>query len=206
MARMQNHVNVLAYNGVTELENGDLAVVIEYCSKGSLLDALYGKRPRHLTSLQQLRIAHGAACGMSHLHDQGIVHRDIAARNVLLHTTELIPKLADFGMARMLGPGADDAAEHDESDSSVGGGTNGARTTRFVGPVRWMVSGAVPVRVTSRSRRQNAYRRPSSCMGATLSALTCMRLACCSLRSTPSRSRGRTRVTSALWRASSPAK
>ena len=138
MAQMQPHANVLMYLGITELANGDLAVVIEYCSKGSLLNALYGDKPRHLSSSQQLRIAHGAACGLSHLHDQGIVHRDIAARNVLLHTNDLIPKLADFGMARQI-----DEERYDQE------------TLATVGPVRWMA----PEQLTGQkySKRSDVY-------------------------------------------------
>ena len=33
MTKMQPHSNVVQYRGITELENGDLAVVMEFCSK-----------------------------------------------------------------------------------------------------------------------------------------------------------------------------
>ena len=72
-----------------------------------------------------LEIAFGSACGLAHLHDQGIIHRDIAARNVLLHTPVLIPKLADFGMARQV---MDENNEYQYQE-----------TVAKVGPVRWMV-------------------------------------------------------------------
>jgi serine/threonine protein kinase len=66
------------------------------------------------------KIAHGAARGVAHLHRQGVVHRDIAARNVLL-TEHDDPKVADFGMARLL----DEAAYEQQ-------------TMNTVGPLKWM--------------------------------------------------------------------
>ena len=71
-----------------------------------------------------LKIAFGSACGLAHLHDQGIIHRDIAARNVLLHTKNLIPKLADFGMAREILDENNEYYQH---------------TLQIKLPIRWMV-------------------------------------------------------------------
>ena len=51
---------------------------------------------------------------------QGFVHRDIAARNVLLDATDGA-KLADLGLSRVLDSGADEQS-----------------TKSNVGPVRWM--------------------------------------------------------------------
>lgn len=48
---------------------------------------------------------HSDACrGLAYLEERGIVHRDIAARNILLagQTPKLVAKVADFGMARDL--------------------------------------------------------------------------------------------------------
>lgn len=36
-------------------------------------------------------------------HDRGIVHRDIKPENILLADTNLTVKLADFGLAKIIG-------------------------------------------------------------------------------------------------------
>ena len=130
----------MAYYGITQLENGDLGVVVEYCSKGALADALYGEKPRDLTAKQQFRIAHGSACGLAHLHQQNIVHRDVAARNILLHTSDLIPKLSDFGLARQMDDSAQTAEQHTKST---------------IGPVKWMAPEALQGR--SYSKRTDVF-------------------------------------------------
>eukprot|EP01108_Squamamoeba_japonica_P006539 TRINITY_DN533_c0_g1_i11.p1 TRINITY_DN533_c0_g1~~TRINITY_DN533_c0_g1_i11.p1 ORF type:complete len:338 (-),score=78.28 TRINITY_DN533_c0_g1_i11:130-1143(-) len=122
-AKLQNHSNVVAFFGTTTLDSGDLAIIVEFCNKGSLVDALYGKKPMDLSPQQQLSISQGTAAGVEHLHQQGIIHRDLAARNVLLSgsSSRLVPKVADFGMAR-------------EMDDEV----YEQQTKQEVGPVRWM--------------------------------------------------------------------
>ena len=85
---------MVSYYGMTVTADGDLAIVVEYCNKGALVDALYGEKPMQLSHEQLLSIAQGTAAGVDHLHAQGIVHRDLAARNVLLHGTDLTPKVA----------------------------------------------------------------------------------------------------------------
>mgnify|MGYP001310505894 CR=1 FL=1 len=43
------------------------------------------------------------AAGLAYLDEQRLVHRDIAARNVLVDEAVTAAKLSDFGMARLLG-------------------------------------------------------------------------------------------------------
>jgi serine/threonine protein kinase len=58
------------------------------------------------------------ARGIQHLHEQNIVHRDIAARNMLLtHTGQI--KVSDFGLSR-------NTLE------------DGFKTKSKTGPLRWM--------------------------------------------------------------------
>ncbi len=61
---------------------------------------------------------------MLHLHNNNIVHRDMAARNILLSATGS-PKISDFGMSRLI---ADDHGNTTKSD---------------VGPIKWMAPEAI---------------------------------------------------------------
>ena len=100
MASMQVHPNVVVLYGVVTLENGDLGAVMEYCAQGTLVTTLYGREKREWSEGELVEIAYDAACGLVHLHSQGIVHRDIAARNVLLAgKKDLVAKIADFGLS-----------------------------------------------------------------------------------------------------------
>jgi hypothetical protein len=123
MAVMQPHENLVLFFGVTTLENGDVAAVVEFCAQGSLVDALYGDGQRDWTTAEQVRVAHDAACGVAHLHRLDIVHRDIAARNVLLagKGDAVVGKVADFGMARAV---SDEVYEQ--------------QTAQKIGPLKWM--------------------------------------------------------------------
>jgi serine/threonine protein kinase len=52
-------------------------------------------------------IAKGIAEGLTDLHSSGVVHRDIKLENILMTNTSdsSIPKLTDFGLSAMIGPG-----------------------------------------------------------------------------------------------------
>jgi hypothetical protein len=126
MAALPMHENVVRLFGVVELANGDIGAVVEFCAQGALVDALYGETAREFSSDELLQIAYDAACGVMHLHANKIVHRDIAARNVLLAgKKDLLAKVSDFGMARYV-------------DSVYSGISNEQHTAASIGPVKWM--------------------------------------------------------------------
>jgi len=50
--------------------------------------------------LALIKMARDIATGILHLHKEGVIHRDIAARNVLVGS-DLNVFIADFGMARI---------------------------------------------------------------------------------------------------------
>jgi hypothetical protein len=101
MASLQPHENVVQLYGVVHLPSGDVGAVVEYCASGALVTALYGAKPRQWLALELAQVAYDSACGIMHLHANNVIHRDIAARNVLLAgRADLTAKVADFGMSR----------------------------------------------------------------------------------------------------------
>ena len=65
-------------------------LVSEFCEMGNLVRLLRGKDavdPSVLTPQLMARIARDIAAGLLHLHSEGIIHRDIAARNIMVCST-----------------------------------------------------------------------------------------------------------------------
>lgn len=61
----------------------------------------YQARDGQFTVLQLVGMLRGIAVGMTYLSDMGYIHRDIAARNILVDEN-LVCKVSDFGMSRVL--------------------------------------------------------------------------------------------------------
>ncbi|MCL7043685.1 hypothetical protein MKW94_005227 [Papaver nudicaule] len=84
----------------------DLRVLgYEYMENGSLGDVLHGDKGGVLLDWQKrFKIAVGAAQGLAYLHHDcvpAILHRDVKSNNILLDE-EFCPRIADFGLAKML--------------------------------------------------------------------------------------------------------
>ncbi|PON71793.1 Serine/threonine protein kinase [Parasponia andersonii] len=82
---------------------GDLLLVYEFMSNGSL-DSLLFKRRSWLTWETRYNIAYGLALALLYLHEECekcVLHRDIKASNVMLDS-HLNAKLGDFGLARLV--------------------------------------------------------------------------------------------------------
>lgn len=101
MRGLPTHANVVAYRGACLLpESGRAALVLEFCAGGSLLTRLRDESFEWSVA-KQMTVTCGVAAGIAHLHRCSVVHRDIAARNVLLLSVDsVVPKVTDFGMAR----------------------------------------------------------------------------------------------------------
>ncbi|KAK2360796.1 L-type lectin-domain containing receptor kinase IV.1 [Trifolium repens] len=108
--RHRNLVPLLGYCR----RQGELLLVYDYMSKGSLDNYLYNQPKVTLNWYQRFKIVKGVASGLFYLHEeweQVVIHRDIKASNVLLDA-ELNGRLGDFGLARLYDHGADPHTTH----------------------------------------------------------------------------------------------
>ncbi|MFN0006627.1 MAG: protein kinase domain-containing protein [Planctomycetota bacterium] len=82
---------------------GFFFLVMEYVDG---LDLRHLMRQGLLEPKQALTIACELCQALQYAHDEGVVHRDIKPENVLLDTRGRV-KIADFGLAKLVHPGAD---------------------------------------------------------------------------------------------------
>uniref|UniRef100_A0A914V4B8 Protein kinase domain-containing protein n=1 Tax=Plectus sambesii TaxID=2011161 RepID=A0A914V4B8_9BILA len=90
-------------------------LVVEYCANGDLLKFLHKNKPNFMESASEecplgvdgcirmkdlLSFAWQISDGMEYLSSHDYIHRDVAARNILL-TKKLAAKIGDFGLCRV---------------------------------------------------------------------------------------------------------
>ncbi|RWR90653.1 Protein kinase domain-containing protein [Cinnamomum micranthum f. kanehirae] len=96
--RKVRHKNVVQFIGACTTPPS-LCIVTEYMSGGSVYDFLHKQKGVFkLPSL--LKVAIDVSKGMSYLHQNSIIHRDLKAANLLMDENEVV-KVADFGVARV---------------------------------------------------------------------------------------------------------
>ncbi|KAG2542951.1 G-type lectin S-receptor-like serine/threonine-protein kinase At2g19130 [Panicum virgatum] len=104
---MIHHVNLVRLRGFCS-EGSKRALVYDYMANGSLDSHLFkssSSSKRVMSWGQRFGIAVGVARGLAYLHEkcrECIIHCDIKPENILLDEA-LGPKLADFGMAKLVG-------------------------------------------------------------------------------------------------------
>mmetsp|Transcript_4875 Transcript_4875/g.15736 ORF Transcript_4875/g.15736 Transcript_4875/m.15736 type:complete len:618 (-) Transcript_4875:36-1889(-) len=94
MRKLPRHPNVLTLVGITAPP--DLCICLELMERRDLASLL--KSRETVSVAQQLEWSRGLGAGLRHVHENNIVHRDVACRNVLLDR-DYTPKLGDFGLA-----------------------------------------------------------------------------------------------------------
>ncbi|XP_020572251.1 probable receptor-like serine/threonine-protein kinase At4g34500 [Phalaenopsis equestris] len=104
--RHKNLVGLVGYCA----EGPKRMLVYEYMDNGNLEQWLHGNvgPVSPLTWEVRMKIAIGTAKGLAHLHEglePKVVHRDIKSSNILLDK-QWNPKVSDFGLAKLLGPGS----------------------------------------------------------------------------------------------------
>lgn len=94
--QLYDHPNIVKFHGFI-LDDLPYLLVLEFCNGGAVEDRLREKGSR-ITPKTRVHYTYMASCGMDYLHKKGCIHRDIAARNCLIHKG--VVKMADFGMCR----------------------------------------------------------------------------------------------------------
>uniref|UniRef100_A0A452ZQ32 Receptor-like serine/threonine-protein kinase n=1 Tax=Aegilops tauschii subsp. strangulata TaxID=200361 RepID=A0A452ZQ32_AEGTS len=98
------HVNLIQLLGFCS-EGTKRLLVYEYMPNGSLDHHLFRSSTAPLSWSTRYQIATGVARGLTYLHEECrdcIIHCDIKPENILLGES-LVPKVADFGLAKLLG-------------------------------------------------------------------------------------------------------
>ena len=134
LSSLDTHPNIVRYIGFKK-ENNLLCIVLEYVENGSLTTLIKnfgGNVPENVCALYTEQIL----CGLAFLHEQGIIHRDIKAANVLI-TNDGVAKLTDFGVA----------IKDDGNDPNGGGNMNDVAGSPY-----WMAPEIIEMRgqVTSK--------------------------------------------------------
>jgi serine/threonine protein kinase len=129
MQSLRAHPNIITFYGICL---DPFAIVLAYAEHGSLDVPLYtggeAKR-RDFSEEVLLRFSREILLGLVHLHRERVIHRDMAARNVLLDINDRC-LVTDFGMARsaIVRDGGVEGAKIEETQT----------TATRLGPVRWM--------------------------------------------------------------------
>ena len=95
-ARLE-HPNIISIHEINEYQ-GCPYLCLEYVEGGNLADRL---ADRPIRAVEATRLIETLARAVGYAHEHGVVHRDLKPANILL-TTDGQPKIADFGLAKLL--------------------------------------------------------------------------------------------------------
>ena len=99
--KASGHTNIVPVLDA-EIYDGQVVIASEFVAGGSLSDWLNqhgGKAPSVEAAFGMVR---GILDGLQHLHESGLIHRDLKPGNVLVQKGR--PRLTDFGLTRLLKP------------------------------------------------------------------------------------------------------
>jgi hypothetical protein len=99
LARRLDHPNLVGVFGVVDVE-GCQVLLMELVEGRTLAQRIAERAP--MDEKELVDFARGIANGLWVAHTSGVIHRDLKPANILLdeHEHGVVPKIADFGMAR----------------------------------------------------------------------------------------------------------
>ena len=93
------HPNLLSIFDIREDVQGDNWVVMEFVAGQSLEDVV-AANPTGIPAERALFWLHGIGAGVSHLHDHGVVHRDLKPGNIF--NDQGVVKIGDYGLSKFI--------------------------------------------------------------------------------------------------------
>jgi len=101
LQRLNHHPHIIKFIGASETAS---YIVTEFAPHGSVKDLLARDSlmpvDKRIEWLVFVRIARDAAAGLLHLHRENVIHRDVAARNILVGIN-YTAYVSDLGLARL---------------------------------------------------------------------------------------------------------
>ena len=104
-----NHPNVVKFVDVFLHRSAatgakSVSIVMEFCAGGDLIDRLERRLPemrdlRPLSELQVARFLESLCHALHHVHNCGVLHRDLKSSNIFVSRHDRDVKLGDFGLA-----------------------------------------------------------------------------------------------------------
>ena len=128
-------MGALSHPNIVSIENMGVQdecyyIVMEHVEGSSLADILAGQPGTPMHPHRALSIASGVCAALEAAHAKGVVHRDIKPGNIIVQPDGTV-KVADFGVARILGRGGEVSSGATPREGTLSGGdTVTARLTQ----------------------------------------------------------------------------